>query len=117
MPIVTQAIGNLRVDLATATLQRLNSVNIADELMQLQRMVNSGITPSSERIKEYVQASCLNGNSQPDMNKIILCISDILRQEEENGVSTEPIIKDILIVLESARSTTELKEVLLGKKI
>lgn len=115
LPIVTQAIGNLRVNLSDATLQRLSNVNLNEQLQQIQRMVNAGITPSSERIKEYVQASCFNDNSRQNIDKIILCISDIMRQEEETCVSTEPILRDILVVLESAGSTKELKEVFLGK--
>jgi hypothetical protein len=112
LPIVTQAIGNLHVNLSGATLQRLSNVNVDEELSQLQRMLSSGITPSTERIKEYIQASCAKGGF--DKNKIILCISDILRMEEESYASTEPMLRGILVVLESARSNQELKEVFLG---
>jgi hypothetical protein len=115
LPIVTQAIGNLRVDLNDAALRRLSNVNLDEELTRIERMINSGITPSSQRIKEYLQASCLNGNSQQDINKIILCISDILRQEEVNCVSTEPMLRDILVLLESSSQTQELREIFLGK--
>jgi hypothetical protein len=114
LPIVTQAISNLRVNLNGATLQRLSNINVDEELTQLQRMLSSGITPSTERIREYIQASCTKGDFNKD--KVILCISDILRIEEEYS-STEPMLRDILVVLESSRSTTELKEVFLGKKI
>jgi hypothetical protein len=114
LPIVTQAIGNLCVNLSGATLQRLSNVNVDEELNQLQRMLNSGITPSTERIKEYIQASCAKNDFNKD--KIILYISDILRSEEDSCTSTEPGLRDILVVLESARSNAELQEVFLGKK-
>jgi hypothetical protein len=113
LPIVTQAIGNLRMDLGSAARERLDRVNLAEELQQLQRIIASGIAPSSERIKEFVQASCAKGNFNKD--KVILCISGILRMEEESNSSTDLMLRDILVVLESSRSTTELKEVFLEK--
>lgn len=64
-------------------------------------MVDAGLTPSADRIKEYVQASCLKGNS--DMQKVISCIVEMLRMEEESCCLTEPVLKDILVVLESGR--------------
>jgi hypothetical protein len=109
LPIVTQAIGNLRVDLSAAALQKLGRVNPDEELQQIQRIAGSGIRPSTDRIKEYLQAACVQGNC--DRSKIILCISGILRQEEEQCSATDPALRDILVVLESGQ---DLKEVFLG---
>ncbi|MDP2940945.1 MAG: hypothetical protein Q8N85_01640, partial [Candidatus Omnitrophota bacterium] len=74
------------------------------------------ITPSGERVKEYLQASCYGGNITQDKQKVVLCISDILRQEEERCCATEPVLRDILIVLESGRSARELKAIFTGIK-
>jgi hypothetical protein len=122
LPIVTQAIGNIRASLGTVPLARQGSylagtvpVDLAKEWAEIERMVNAGITPSAERIKEYVQASCAKGQADQDVDKVINCISDILRQEEELCCSTDATLRDILVVLESARSGQELKEVFVGK--
>ncbi|MCX5703315.1 MAG: hypothetical protein NT066_02320, partial [Candidatus Omnitrophica bacterium] len=89
-------------------------INLEQELGEIQRLVGAGITPSAERIKEYVQVSCLKGN--PDMQKLVSCIADILRLEEERCWSTDATLKDILVVLESVRSVQELKAVFVGNQ-
>jgi len=117
LPIVTQAIGNLSAGVNHSSMNRLASVNLPQEWSEIERMVNAGITPSAERIKEYVQASCAKGETDRDLDKIISCISDILRQEEERCCQTEATLRDILVVLEASRSSTELSQVFLGKAI
>ena len=94
-------------------INRMRGIDVSRELGDIQRMVNAGISPSGERIKEYVQASSVQGNL--DIDKVISCISDILRLEEERCCATESQLRDILVVLESARSSQELKEIFVGK--
>jgi hypothetical protein len=80
-------------------------------------MASSGITPSSERIKEYIQTSCAQDNITQDRDKVLLCISDILRLQEERCEPTSTTLRDILVVLESMKNAQELREVFLGKTI
>jgi hypothetical protein len=101
---------NLRLNVSSAV--SLNQLNLNTELQDIQKLIEAGITPSADRVKEYVQASCLKGNS--DLQKVVLCIADILRLQEEYCCSTEPILKDILVVLESGISAQELKQVFLA---
>ncbi len=113
LPIVTQAMSNLRLRASSAiSLSQLNSLNLNQELQEMQKMIEVGITPSTDRIKEYVQASCIKGN--PDMQKVVSCIADILRLEEESCYSTDATLRDILVVLESGRTNQELKTVFIG---
>jgi len=116
IPIVTQAIGNLSggIRLNKDLAARLSSLNLDAELGQMQKMVDSGISPSSQRVKEYVQSSCLQGKAVGDMDKVILCIADILRLEEERCCSTDPTLRDILVVLESQKSSQQLHKIFLG---
>jgi hypothetical protein len=87
----------------------LEKINLNQELREIQKLVGAGIIPSAERIREYLQASCLKGNS--DTQKLVSCIADILRLEEERSCSSDGTLKDILVVLESIRSIQELKAV------
>jgi hypothetical protein len=89
-----------------ASLQR---INLNQEWFDIERLVNSGITPSAERLKDYLAASCFKDNLDSDMDKIVSCISDILRMQEETCCATDPTLKDILVVLGSGRSGEELK--------
>jgi len=109
LPIVTQALSNLRLNASRISLGRLESINLDQELKDIQKMIGVGITPSAERIKEYVQLSCLKGN--PDIKKVVSCIANILRLEEERCCSSDVMLKDMLIVLESTSSPEELKAI------
>jgi len=118
LPIVTQAMSNLRINLRDSPLRgqslsiASSSINLNRELEDIQKMIDAGIIPSTDRIKEYVARSCIKGES--DMQKVVSCIADILRLEEDRCSLTEPMLKDILVVLESGRSNQELKAVFIG---
>ncbi len=62
----------------------------------------------AEKIKEYVQASCLKGSADKDIDKVLSCIADILRIEEDFYIPTEPLLIDVLTAVESANSISEL---------
>lgn len=113
LPIVTQAMRNLSLNTSRIPLSRIKSINLDQELKEIKGLVGAGIIPSAERIKEYVQISCLKGNS--NMQKVVSCIADILRLDEECCCSSDATLKDILVVLESGRSNQELKQVFLGQ--
>jgi hypothetical protein len=114
LPIVTQAVGNLNANISSSSINRLSNLNLNSEWREIENLVNSGITPSAERIKEYVQASCYRGSVDRDIDKVISCISDILRLEEEHYSPTEPTLKDILVVLDSANSVQQLRAIFIG---
>lgn len=116
LPIVVQAMSNLSVA-SRLPLASLDNINLDKELADIQRMVDVGITPSAERLKEYMQAACAQGVADKDTDKVISCISDILRLEEDRCCVTEPVIRDILVVLEAGSSSAELNQVFLGKTI
>ncbi|MDD5282008.1 MAG: metallophosphoesterase [Candidatus Omnitrophica bacterium] len=85
-------------------LAQLNS-----EWLQIENMLAAGITPSSERIKEYLQSCCQKQDFKPDIDKILSCIADILRLEEERVSSTDISLKEMLALLESAKPTNEMQ--------
>ncbi len=115
LPIVTQAITNLKLSSSSAmSMDKLQNINLNQELGDIQKMVEAGITPSTDRIKEYVASSCLKGDL--DTQKVVSCIANILRLEEEHCVPTEPMLRDILVVLESNRSMEHLRAIFIGAK-
>jgi len=109
LPIVTQSMDSLKASIRSLPRNSLRDVNLTKEWSDIERLVNSGIAPSTERLKEYFIASYYKDNLDNDMEKIVSCISDILRQEEESCCLTDPMLKDMLVVLGSGRNTEELK--------
>ena len=105
LPIVNQPINTAMLKLSAADLSRLNNVNLNSEWGEIQNMVNVGIIPSNERIKEYVLASCLRQSLGREMDKVLGCIADIMRMEEDRVSVTEPELRDMLVLLESGRPT------------
>ncbi|MGE5307903.1 MAG: hypothetical protein ACM3OC_02305, partial [Deltaproteobacteria bacterium] len=99
LPIVNQAMNELRAKMAVMPVEK--DFNPDKELIQLQKMVKSEITPSAERIGHYVRAYCLKGEIAENREGILLCIASILRQEEAKSCATDPVLKDILVILEA----------------
>ncbi|MDD5108482.1 MAG: M48 family metalloprotease [Candidatus Omnitrophica bacterium] len=109
LPIVIQSIDSLKAGIRSLPQSTLQGINLTQEWSDIERLVNSGITPSAERLKEYLAASCFKGSLDQDTNRIVSCIADILRMEEESCCLTDPTLKDILVVLGSGRSGEELR--------
>ncbi|MBI4982919.1 MAG: hypothetical protein HZC15_07320, partial [Candidatus Omnitrophica bacterium] len=102
LPIVTQAASNLGLNTMSQELRiKLMNFNLSSELNEIERLTNAGITPSTQRIKEYIQASSISTNSPEDNQKLLSCIADILRKQEEECCVTDPTLKDLLVVLEA----------------
>jgi hypothetical protein len=109
LPIVTQSVGSLRASIRSMPQVSLQRLDLVQEWSDIERLINAGITPSAQRLKEYLASSCFKGNLDRDMEKIVSCIADILRMEEESCSATDQALKDILVVLGSGRSGEELK--------
>ncbi len=118
LPIVSQARSNLSANTAGSAITRLKDIDLNQEWLDIQNLTRAGISPSPERIREYLQGLCLKDDySEEKAENIILCLADILRLEEENYLSTDALLKDILIVLSSTNDTPGLKEAFLGKAV
>ena len=109
LPIINQQINMGMLKLSPADLNRLSNINLDSEWLQIQSMVNAGIIPSNERIKEYVLASCLRYNLGNQMNKVLGCIADIMRMEEDRVVDADVELKDMLVLIEAGKPETELQ--------
>ncbi|MDD4894860.1 MAG: hypothetical protein PHW54_06060, partial [Candidatus Omnitrophica bacterium] len=112
LPIVKKAVGNLKPAIGSTDINRLKSINLDREWQEIESLVSSGAIPKAERLKTYIQASCCNGDMNVD--KVISCIADIMKIEEEGYLPTEPMLIDILITLESANSPQQLKAAFVG---
>jgi len=116
LPITTQSslnqpmIANIPIASSDLNLNRALSnsrrVNLDNELRQIQDMLKAGIMPSGERIKEYALAS---SSLKPEdysreIDRLLGCIADVFRLEEEKAKPTPQALKDALILLESDSS-------------
>jgi predicted unusual protein kinase regulating ubiquinone biosynthesis (AarF/ABC1/UbiB family) len=109
LPIINQQINMGMLKLSPTDLNRLGNINLDSEWGEIQNMVNAGIIPSNERVKEYVLASCLRQNLGNQMNKVLGCIADIMRMEEDRVVDADVELKDMLVLIEAGKPETELQ--------
>ncbi len=109
LPIVNQQINAGVLKLSYADLNRLSNINLNSEWSDIQNMIKSNIIPSTERIKEYVLANCLKQNIEDQMNKILGCIADIMRIEEDRVIETDTELENVLVLIEAGRPGTELQ--------
>ena len=91
------------------------TVSILDkDWSEVKNMLNSGIIPSIDRIKEFLVSSCASEDCKARVDKAISCIADILRLEEDRGSCAESSLKQLLVLLESDKSASELRAALAG---
>jgi hypothetical protein len=83
--------------------------SLDSEWQQIQRMLSGGIIPSNQRLKEYLMRVCTNENCQQELDKVLSCIADILRMEEERCCDTETSLRQMLILLEQDKPAQELQ--------
>lgn len=112
MPIITQKVinpqNNFRIPLEKIASPLARNDNIA-EWFQIEKMVSSGITPSPERIREYLINSCQDEQSMDrELNKAICCIAAITRLEEGNAV-VKSKWKELLSLIESNIPVSQLQ--------
>jgi hypothetical protein len=82
-------------------LSSLDNVNVDKDWIEIQNMLQAGIIPSTERLKEYYATCCQNNLLVQEKEKILSCLAEILRLEEERCFSTNASTREFLVVLNS----------------
>lgn len=116
LPIVTQPmqtpLGTVILGATSKELWRGQSLNLDEEWSQIERMLNSEIIPSSQRIKEYLERSCSSQDCSERIDRVLSGIADILRLEEERVSATEPALREMLVLLESDKPASAIQTAL-----
>jgi archaellum component FlaC len=113
MPIATQTmqptLGTVPLGAQIKPMSGTVPVNLDKDWTEIQNMIQRGIIPSAQRIKEYIVVCCKEKGSNGETDKVISCIADILRLEEERCLPTDAALKEILVLLESDRQASEIQ--------
>ncbi|MBF0532812.1 MAG: hypothetical protein HQL23_06935 [Candidatus Omnitrophica bacterium] len=84
-------------------------LDIRKEWSYIQNMVNEGVIPSDQRLRNYLLAACQQKRLARDINQILGLLADVLRLEENHAALTEPGIENMLALLESDRPNQEIQ--------
>ena len=79
----------------------LKQIDISSELQQIKNMVQFGIIPSGQRIKELVAACIQKKEMNSQANSLLLCLVDIFKLEEENASESSPELREALVIVDS----------------
>jgi hypothetical protein len=87
--------------------EALNKMNLADEMIQIKNMAESGIVVSGARIKEFMAACMQKGEVSTYLNDLVVALVEICQWQEANEPCDElPVeIKEALVLVDSKLST------------
>jgi len=112
LPITTQPAIAGQTRFVRAQMPLVGRTNNDQDWRAIENMLEGGIIPSAERVKDYLLARCDKGNIDEEMGRVLSCIADILRLEEENASSSDSSLRKFLVLLESDKPLKEFKTAL-----
>jgi len=104
LPMIIQPMGSfagLNFKLPQLSQAELRQINVDSEIQQIKNMVQSGIIPSGQRIKELVAACIQKKEMNSQVDGLLLCIADIFKLEEENANESSPELREALVIVDS----------------
>jgi len=109
LPIVAQPVsGSDPLLRSVAPPVTVPSKDLDQEWLQIQNMLKIGAIPSSDRLKTYLVSCCQKSGAEAGINKVISCIAQILRMEEERVVPTDQALRKLLTLLETGKPAKEI---------
>jgi hypothetical protein len=101
LPVATQHVGAIpaidqRYMIAAA------SLNLEKELPRIEKMIDVGLQPSTQRIGECAAACRIKGETEKYSEALLTCIAGILRMEEAKAQPTEKELRELLVQLETS---------------
>ena len=102
MNITAQPMGSLvNLKFSLPKVENLTSFNPDREMRQIKDMLNAGVIPSSQRLKEYVAACYQKGLIEKYSTQILACLVDICKIEESQAVASDSGLKELLVIADA----------------
>jgi phosphomannomutase len=104
LPMTIQPIGSFRgLNFSLPQASTIAQVNIDKELAEISKMVDTGIMPNGERVKELIAACYHKQELANHQQELMSCLIRICKLEEEMVVPTGKEIKEALVIVDSIR--------------
>ncbi|MCX5703383.1 MAG: hypothetical protein NT066_02660, partial [Candidatus Omnitrophica bacterium] len=107
IPLLVQPIGNfsnLKFD-NLPNMLTLQKINLDEEFKQISSMLEKGILPSSQRVKEFILACCYKKELAQRIGNLIPLLTSLCRLQEECVCEAEPELKESLMLVEAASAS------------
>jgi len=104
MNLIIQPMGSLSgLNFRLPNSPELARMDLDREEAELNKMVEAGIVPSGERLKEYLAACHYRDETDERMEGLISCLIQACRLEEEQVVESTPEFKEALVIADSGK--------------
>jgi len=104
LPITIQPMGSfsgLNFKLPQLSQAELREINVDLEMRQIKNMVQAGIIPSGQRIKELIAVCIQKREMNSYVDNLLLCLADIFKLEEENASESSFDLREALVIVDS----------------
>ncbi|MFH0935953.1 MAG: hypothetical protein V1828_03775 [Candidatus Omnitrophota bacterium] len=104
LPMAIQPMGSfsgLDFNLPRLSRAELERINVTFEMQEIGKMVQAGILPSGERIKELIAACVQKGEITVRADNLLLCLIDICKLQEESACESSPEFREALVIVDS----------------
>ncbi|MFH0762321.1 MAG: triose-phosphate isomerase, partial [Candidatus Omnitrophota bacterium] len=99
---ITRPMGNLSgLSFAMPKMSSLRNINLDTELNQIQNMLEAEITPSEDRLKEFVVACYQRGELREHLDEIVMCLVDTFDLQAARGVLTPDGLKELVLIIDA----------------
>ncbi|MBU1125639.1 MAG: hypothetical protein KKC84_06415, partial [Candidatus Omnitrophica bacterium] len=82
-----------------ASSSTIQEYSLSEEWQHVQKMLSAGITPSAQRISDYIQVCRQSQNYNQEIGRILGCIAEIMRVQEDKVLSVDKNLTGVLYAL------------------
>jgi hypothetical protein len=103
IPATLQPIGNFgNLKFIAPDIRTLQKMNLDREAQALEGMLEKGILPSAQRVKEFIYACSYKKELGSRTEQLVSLLTDMCRLQEECVCESEPELRESLMIIEAA---------------
>jgi hypothetical protein len=108
MNIIAQPMGSfVGLDFRLPLVKNAQTIDLDKEFSQIKLMVERGISPSGQRIKEFIAACWQRQEWDRRLQDVMACLVDVCRLEEDNLSETSAQLRECLVIVDSGKLELE----------
>ncbi|MFA5156062.1 MAG: transaldolase family protein [Candidatus Omnitrophota bacterium] len=102
LPLTIQPAGSFKeLTFSLPPAKQLASINISKELVEIKNMVDKGIAPSGERVKDLVAACYQKNELASHQEELISCLMRICKLQEDLVLPVDNSLKEAIVIVDS----------------
>ncbi|MFA5156063.1 MAG: hypothetical protein WC532_01565 [Candidatus Omnitrophota bacterium] len=104
LPLTIQPVGSFKeLQFSLPPAESLAQINISKELVEIKSMVDKGIVPSGERVKDLVAACYHKQELSSHQEELMSCLMRICKLEEDMVMPANASLKEAIVIVDSIK--------------